>query len=136
MYTNNMYTLYKSDDLNEILLQLLKKSRENHFNINILCKNEEIVNNLSNILWNNGIPHWIKDDLYEKQNHIFVSVDIKNVEILIVYDDAFFDEDDANFKKANFIKKIILGTSQNIKGEYWGKQKNGWKKLTHDVFYS
>lgn len=127
-----MFILYKSYDLKEILLQLLKKARKNNYKINILCKNNDTVNDLSIFLWNNGMPHWINNDLYENQNHIFLTTIIKPADILIIYYDASFKMPIHH----NFLKKIILGNYHNIEGEYWGKNKNGWIKLTKKIFYS
>lgn len=132
MYTYNMYTLYKSDDLKEILVQLIKKARNTNYTINVLCKNEETTTELSQFLWGQCIPHWILNDKYDDQNNIFLTTEIHKADILIIYYDAPFNKSDT----LNFTKKIILGNHHNLDGEYWGKTQKGWTQLTKEVFYS
>lgn len=124
-----MNNFYAGQNSKEILKLLIKAGRKHDLLVNVLC-NKNDIEEISEYLWNNAIPHYIEGDDYIEKNNIFVSENEKPANFLIVYENSIRNHN-YKYEKISYIGK---NQDKNLDGKYWIYQNKQWKEVTKDQY--
>ncbi|WP_342261743.1 hypothetical protein [Alphaproteobacteria bacterium endosymbiont of Tiliacea citrago] len=127
-----MNQFYSCSNNKDLLKVLIKKGRTEQLTINVLCKDAFVVDDVSKFLWNNSIPHFVFDDPYLDQNHIFVSDQEMPADMVICFEDCNF-KNIYKCDKKFFIGKFVDFVENNEK--YWVEKGKKWDLVSRKDFF-
>jgi DNA polymerase IIIc chi subunit len=142
-----VYAFYKSHDSFKLLIQLIKKARNNKLSVSLVLENDVQIQEFSTKFWNMGdtIIHGLISDGFIEKQPVMLDVNLHKKDVAIIYENANCDYDKLKqYQRVFFIGSQIHPIDAEHSGEnakfeaieskYWMIKNGIWSEVSKAEF--